>query len=269
MSMKGWKFFLVWSVVLCLPASLRAEVPVHTTDTIPASVIQLPETAKAAPPHEHSVNFGVKGGFTASLFLVSDFSINGQEIKEVQNNYKIGYFASVFMRINFDRHFIQPEISYNVNRCNILFDKPQAEGVPETVPLEQASIASSIHSIDIPVIYGYNIVKEGPYSLAVFGGPKIRYIWDKKSDITFNNFNLENMKETLYPFNLNFTLGVAINISRIFFDFRYDIGLHNISKKIAYTSPELPPSPGEEIPDNEIRFHRRDNVLSFSFGVFF
>ncbi len=254
--------------LFCLPASVWAETVVRT-DTLPASIVGLPETEKVRHPHDRIVNFGAKGGFTASLFLVSDFRINGQEIKEVQNNYKIGYFASVFMRINFGRHFIQPEISYNVNRCNILFDKPQAEGAPEDIPLEQASITSSIHSIDIPVTYGYNIIKDGPYGLAVFAGPKIRYIWDRKSEITFENFNLENIEEELYPFNLNLTLGVAVTISRIFFDCRYDIGLHNISKKITYTPPELTPAPGEEIPDNEVRFRRRDNVLSFSFGVFF
>ena len=266
--MKGWIYLLVWSIGLCLPASVWADIPMRT-DTIPASTIELPQEKQPRHPHDQIINFGAKGGFTASLFLVSDFSINGQEIKEVQNNYKIGYFASVFMRINLKRHFIQPEISYSINRYNILFDKPKAEGTVEDIPLEQASITSSIHSIDIPVIYGYNIIKDGPYSLAVFGGPKIRCIWDRKSEVTFDNFNLENMEEELYPFNLNLTLGVAITISRIFFDFRYDIGLHNISKKITYTSPELTPSPGEEIPDNEIRFHRKDNVLSFSFGVFF
>ena len=60
---------------------------------------------------ETPVNFGFKGGFTSSLFLVSQFSVNGVPIDEVQNNYKIGYFGSLFMRINFDRHFLQPEIS--------------------------------------------------------------------------------------------------------------------------------------------------------------
>lgn len=264
-----WKKLLfIWSIGLGLPTTLWAEAPVRT-DTITSPAIELPETQQPQHPHERIVNFGIRGGFTASLFLVSDFSVNGQAIKEVQNNYKIGYFASLFMRLNFKHHFIQPEISYYVNRCNILFDKPQAGGAPEGTPLEQASITSSIHSIDIPVIYGYNIIKEDPYSLAVFCGPKIRCIWDRKSDVTFENFNLDNMKEKLYPFNLSLTLGVDITISRIFFDFRYDIGLHNISKKITYTPPEPLPSPGEEIPDNEIRFHRRDNVLSFSFGVFF
>lgn len=218
---------------------------------------------------ETSVNFGAKGGFTASLFLVSDLSINGQRIEQVQNNYKIGYFASLFMRTNFGRHFLQPEVSYTINRCNITFDKPLPTEAPEGTLPEQGSITSSIHSVELPVIYGYNIIKEGPYSLAAFGGPKLRYIWDKKSKVTFENFNMANIHEELYPFNVSLTLGVAVTISRIFFDFRYDIGLHNISKKITYDMPDLEPSNGENIPDSEIRFTRKDNVLSFSFGVFF
>ena len=208
--------------------------------------------------HENPVNFGFKAGFTSSMFLVSRFSINGVPIDEVQNNYKIGYFGSLFMRINFDRHFLQPEISYHINRCNITFEKPLPEGAaPGKLP-EEASIASSIHSIDIPVIYGYNFIKEGPYSLAVFGGPKVRYIWDRKSDIDFENFDQVNIRERLRPLNLSFTAGVSVTISRVFFDFRYDIGLHNISKSVTCDKP-----------DDGIRFHRRDNVLSFSFGVFF
>ena len=59
---------------------------------------------------ERVVNFGIKGGFTSSLFLVSNLTINGMKVDEVQNTYKIGYFGSLFMRINFDRHFLQPEI---------------------------------------------------------------------------------------------------------------------------------------------------------------
>lgn len=220
------------------------------------------------PHHDRPVNFGIKGGFTSSLFLVSNFSVNGVAIDEIQNNYKIGYFGSLFMRINFDRHFLQPEISYNVNRCNITFEKTLPEDAPAgTIPTE-ASITSSIHSIDIPVIYGYNFIKEGPYSLAAFGGPKIRYIWDKKSEVTFENFDQLNIKEELRPLNLSFTVGVAVTISRVFFDFRYDIGLHNISKRVTCEAP-ADNSADETASSNEIRFHRRDNVLSFSLGVFF
>ena len=89
---------------------------------------------------ETPVNFGFKGGFTSSLFLVSQFSVNGVPIDEVQNNYKIGYFGSLFMRINFDRHFLQPEISYNINRCNITFEKPLPEDAASGARLEEAPL---------------------------------------------------------------------------------------------------------------------------------
>lgn len=220
------------------------------------------DTPKNKPHYERTVNFGVKGGFTSSLFLATDLQVNGVTIDEIQNNYKIGYFGSVFMRINFERHFLQPEISYTINRCNITFNKPQENDAQIGALPAEASITSSIHSVDIPVIYGYNFIKQGPYSLAVFGGPKIRYIMNKQSDIDFENFDQRDIKETLHPLNFSFTLGVAVNISRIFFDFRYDLGLHNMSKRISY---ELPPDATGE--DYGIHFSRRDNVLSFSLGV--
>lgn len=214
-----------------------------------------------------TINFGAKGGFTSSLSFISAFNINGTDIDEVQNNYKIGYFASIFMRINFDRHFLQPEISYNINRGNITFEKPQSGNTIAGSIHQEASITSKIHSIDFPILYGYNIIKEGPYSLAIFGGPKIRYIWGKKSEITFDNFDQKNIREKLRPLNLSFTVGTSVTISRIFFDFRYDIGLHNISKHVTCDTPDN--SLEAETATNEIRFHRTDNVLSFSFGVFF
>ena len=155
----------------------------------------------------------------------------------------------------------------------IAWDDP-ALGIDWRIPREEillsekASIASTIHSVDVPVIYGYNIIKEGPYSLAVFGGPKVRYIWDRKSDIDFENFDQVNIRERLRPLNLSFPVGVSVTISRVFFDFRYDMGLHNISKSVTYDIP-ADNNAADENTKNEIRFHRRDNVLSFSFGVFF
>lgn len=218
--------------------------------------------------NEHIVNWGLKGGFTSSLFLIHHFVVNGMPVTEVQNNYKIGYFGSVFMRINFARHFLQPELSYHINRCDIAFNKPLPDDAPIGSLPDQASISTEIHSIDIPVIYGYNIIKDGAYSLAVFGGPEVRYILPRQSKALFVNFDQQNISEDFRRLNLCATLGVAVTISRIFFDFRYDIGLHNISKQITYTLPETDNNQENGVGEG-ISFQRRDNVLSFSFGVFF
>ena len=222
-----------------------------------------------AQSSSRQINFGVKGGFNSSLFLIPHFTVNGVDMDEVQNNYKIGYFGSVFMRINFGRHFLQPEISYNISRCNITFNKPLPEGAPEGMLPEQADIKSSIHSIDIPVIYGFNFIKEGPYSLGAFAGPKIRCILPRKSEIDFNNFDQTDIHETLRKINVCATMGIAVTISRVFFDFRYDISLHNISKKIAYKIPLDQNGSPTHADNKKMHFHRRDNILSFSLGVFF
>lgn len=215
------------------------------------------------------INFGAKGGFTSTLALISSFSIDGMAIDEVQNNYQIGYFGSLFMRINFGRHFLQPEVSYNVTRCDITFKIPQTGDQPSGFISPESSVNVTIHSVDIPLVYGYNFIKKGVYSLAVFGGPKIRYIWDKKSKVSFRNFDQENIHEKLRPLNASFSLGVAVAISPIFFDFCYDIGLHNISKGVKYDLPETSATADPAALDKGIRLHHRANVLSFSIGVFF
>ena len=214
-------------------------------------------------PNDQTVNFGIKAGFNSSMFLVSNFKIKDVTIDELQNNFQIGYFGSFFMRFNLKKHFLQPEISYNVGRCEITFDKLGSQH-PDIEP-DYASIESTIHSLDIPLLYGFNVVKEGPYGMSIFVGPKLRYIWGQKNTITFDNFDQKGIKEELHPLNINAVVGVSVNISQIFFDFRYEQGLSNISKSVSYDS--VKPDGKPEV--NDIIFHRRDNVLSFSLGVMF
>ncbi|MCD7899210.1 MAG: PorT family protein [Bacteroides sp.] len=207
------------------------------------------------------INFGVKAGFNSSMFTVSDFKIRDVTINEIQNTYKIGYFGSVFMRINIGAHYIQPEASYQISRCQIGFDKLGSHH-PELEP-DYAYINSKLHSIEIPVLYGFNIIKSGPYGLSVFAGPKFKYLWSKRNKISFENLDQE-IEEKLHPLNLSLTAGVGVNISRIFFDFRYELGLNNISKEVNYVNQPESPENGRDIV-----FNRRENVLSFSFGVMF
>lgn len=212
-------------------------------------------------PKEQVVNFGIKAGFNSSMYTVSEFKIRDVTINEIQNTYKIGYFASAFMRFNMGVHYIQPEISYQISRCQIGFDKLGSQH-PELEP-DYAYINSKLHCIEMPVLYGYNIIKKGAYGLSVFVGPKFKYLWDKNNKISFENLDQE-ITEKLRPLNISLTAGVGVNISRIFFDFRYELGLNNISKEINYVNPK---DPQENIRD--IVFNRRENVLSFSFGVMF
>ena len=193
---------------------------------------------KERHPDDRKINVGIRGGFNSSMFLVSDLKIKDVTIDEIQNNYKI-------------------------SRCEISFDKLGSQH-PDIEP-DYASVSSTIHSIDFPLLYGYHVVKQGPYTMSLFAGPKLRYLWNKKNKITFENFDQQGIHEKLYPFNVSAVIGVSVNISRIFFDFRYEQGLHNLSKSVTYDNIDMEGRP--EV--SNITFRRRDNVLSFSLGVIF
>ena len=119
----GRRGLLFGFCLLAFSATMWGQLPV-----VPGT--DEPEHPQHTHRHDRRVNFGIKGGFTSSLFLVSDLVLNGTVIDEVQNNYKIGYFGSFFMRINFKRHFLQPELSYTINRSNITFENPLPEDAP-------------------------------------------------------------------------------------------------------------------------------------------
>lgn len=246
-------FICLYSAILS--AAIWAQIPM-----VPGTI----DDEQPIPRKDRPINFGVKGGFTSSLFFISGLTIDRATIEEIQNNYKIGYFGSFFMRINFNNHFLQPEISYNINPCDITFEIAVPATVSPSYPWMETTISSYIHSINFPIIYGYNIIKKDPYRLAIFGGPKIGCFWDKRSSITFAKFIQKHIREQPHAFNISFTTGVSVTISRIFFDFRYDIGLHNIFKRVTYDTNEY-----NTKDKTEIGFKHRNNVLSFSFGVFF
>ena len=143
---------------------------------------------KVDRPNTKKINIGIKAGFNSSMFMVSELKIKDVTIDEVQNNYKIGYFGALFMRINMKKHFIQPEVSYNVSKCEITFDKLGSQH-PAIEP-DYASVQSVLHSVDFPILYGYNTsgAKETIFmnffsrsSLAT--GPKIRVPLGVKSSL--------------------------------------------------------------------------------------
>ena len=226
-------------------------------------------SAIAETNHEKTVNtkhsmvsFGVKGGFNSTMLFADVFNIGGIKVSDAQNNYKVGYFASAFMRFHLNKHFIQPEISYNINRASVYID---ASTENSELIKGNALVKSRMISLDFPLLYGYKFVDKNPYGMALFIGPKIAWTWDKDTKIDYSGFYQTDINEKFKPLNYSAVFGLAVNISNIFCDFRYEIGLNNISESIEYNKQATP------APHNEkgIVFKRRRNVLSFSVGVIF
>ena len=47
---------------------------------------------------EPKINVGIKGGFNSSMYFTSRLELDGERMEDVQNNYKVGYFAAMFFR---------------------------------------------------------------------------------------------------------------------------------------------------------------------------
>ncbi len=217
------------------------------------------EIATRQMKYNKKINFGIKGGFRSTNYIVSDLLIDVTRMEDPQKNYLLGYYASVFTRFNFNHRFLQAEISYNIDRAEVLLNKNIATNSNAAVP----NVTSNIQTISFPLMYGFYIVREGPYTLSVFLGPKAEYI--VKSNIDYENFQQQNIKEKLHPLNLAIVSGISVSISKVFFDFRYEQETINISKSVSY-DPQLT---GNSTETGNIKFHRRGSSLSFSFGVLF
>ena len=196
---------------------------------------------------EPKINVGIKGGFNSSMYFTSRLELDGERMEDVQNNYKVGYFAAIM---------------YNIYKGEIAFNKNQNK--ENTLP-ELAKLNSTIHSLELPILYGYSFVKSRPYGMALFIGPKLEYVWKHKTSEEFEGFGYSGIKEELHPINISSVIGLGVNIANIFFDFRYEIGLTNISKSIIYEKD----TDGIMSQEKGIFINRHRNVLSFSLGVIF
>ena len=86
------------------------------------------------------MSIGIKAGFKSSMFFSDELSIGGEKIEDLQNNYKVGYFAALFCRFNLkEHHFLQTELSYNVSKGSVSIPNTLAnsELIPDNALINQ------------------------------------------------------------------------------------------------------------------------------------
>lgn len=207
---------------------------------------------------ESLVNYGVKAGFSSTIYDIIDLQVNTQPISDYTAKSEISSFYTAFARFNFKKHYLQTEVSYNISNYSISF--PSEQWNPSAGLMEQSVISTKINGWEIPLYYGYHIMKEGPYGMSFYLGPKAKYVHSEYSRHVFENFPYDHIREYVYPINFSMMFGLGINIGRVFFDFSLEYGLHNISQEVQTTDSDGVVDAGG------IVFDRRKNVLSFSIG---
>lgn len=210
---------------------------------------------------ENIVNLGIKSGFSSTIYDVQELAIAGTPIQEHMAKSEISSFHTAFARFNIHRHYLQTELSYNISNYTIDFNTDQ--WLSSSLPSEKSSISTKIIGIEVPIYYGYHIIKEGPYGMSIYIGPKVKFVLTDYSRHFFENFPYYQIEESIYPINFSLMAGFGVNILPIFFDFSFEYGLHNMSNGFIVTDSE------GYSDTHEFVFNRRKNVLSFSIGFIF
>ncbi|MDR2475011.1 MAG: PorT family protein [Bacteroidales bacterium] len=203
------------------------------------------------------IDVGLKGGFNSDICMIDEFNIGGNIIDYSENIYRVGLSTSLFMRLNLGKTYLQLEPSYHFSRGGLEFSFFNAKRESNL-----ANLSWEFNSLSSPLLFGYHLIKEPPYGLNCFVGPKISRIFQSN-----NNFSIDIDN---YPLKFDFksvsfsaVIGIGLNISGLFFDFRYELGLSHTLNDITYINPFA------ENPFGKIHLKNRMNSMSFLLGYIF
>lgn len=230
---------------------------------------------------DKAFDFGVKVGFNATFPVVNSLRIDGNRVSDISVQYKVGYLAAVFCRVNIERFFIQPSLAWHKSEgeldFNLPFYLPQATA---TAAYEKNDrLKMTMRSVEMPVMVGYSLVRKGPYGLSVMAGPKFKYNYK----ITYETKLADVWEEYTShskPFGVNIATGVGVSIGRLFFDFVYEFGLNQTETDFRATAAsraagatQVPGATASTLTatgaTHDLRIDKRTNVMSFSLGFLF
>ncbi len=231
-----------WIIAICTLCLCCAHTSAQQKDTAP-------------------VNYGVKGGFSSTIYEVRELTVADMPINDYMAQSEISSFYTIFIRANIKRHYLQTELSYNISNYSLEFDTNQWNTTAQAH--DKSIFSTKIVGFEVPLLYGYHLLKQGPYGLSFYVGPKAKFILTDYSSHTFEQSPYKEFEENIRPINFSLITGLGINISRVFFDFSFEYGLHNISNGFVTTDV------ADIIRTNDFIFNRRKNVLSFSLGFMF
>ena len=202
------------------------------------------------------INWGIRLGLNALSVTSYDAFQAGSILTNSSFTNKNGYLATAFARFNFNHIFLQPELGWNNYRQVCSFSVPIANSSEYYSPID---LAINSKAFITNFLIGYNIVNDYPFLFGVFAGTSTigAYRTDYSMGSPGQAFRSDN-------FHLIYSgiLGFSINISKIYFDLRYEVTLPNANLNLK----DIPDFP-EDYQDVSLR--KKESILSFSFGVMF
>ena len=76
---------------------------------------------------EKAFNWGGKVGLNAAFPIINSLTIDEVEMENISLQYKVGFQAAVFARVNISRFYIQPSLGWQYTEGDIRFSHPLPE----------------------------------------------------------------------------------------------------------------------------------------------
>jgi hypothetical protein len=160
-----------------------------------------------------SVNFGPKIGINYSRL-----SFSGAD-RRISNRYATGYQGGAFLRINFNRFYMQPEALFNEKGSRLSFDADPSDQVGSRI-----SGKVKLRSLDVPLLLGVKLIDSKLFNLRIAAGPVYSRQLNDRSDILDNLLPDSRFRRNQYGYQA----GLGIDLANLTLDARYEGGFQRI-----------------------------------------
>lgn len=194
-------------------------------------------------------NWGIRLGVNAPLVDIRHMSLDGTPVDESDSESSLGLTGSFIGRYNIKRHYIQLEVGMHQSHTRLY-----------NPDYGLSKINTSAYAVDVPVLYGYNITKHGPFLMNLFAGPRVSYICNETSRINTSGNVSRNLVYNDKPNSFSFYAvgGLSTTIGHLYIDFRYAYCIRN-SKDQSFNI-------GLDNTTGQVKLSRAINELSISIG---
>jgi hypothetical protein len=153
---------------------------------------------------QNPVNLGLKFG-TNSSSLITNFDefFDQSEINK--------FFAGAFVRVNLGKFYLQPEVYFNT-KGGIL---SSINNTPTEIP----DISEfSYQTIDIPILFGINLINKPIFNLRIHAGPVLSYVTADPLISDINGLNIDDLKDNY----IGIQAGIGFDLWFLTFDARIE-----------------------------------------------
>jgi hypothetical protein len=166
-----------------------------------------------------------------------------------------GYLVGAFFRVNYDHIFLQPEAAWHYHQQICGFMIPSANASDKYLSRD---LNINTDAVNTNLLLGYSIIKDKPFLLDVYVGASLK--WTYKIKYKIGDEHSYSGKSDFFCYAG--LIGFSVNISKLYFDFRYEVNQPNTNLDFS-NIPNIPEA------YRGVFLEKNENILSFSIGMMF